>query len=202
MNYPHAALAVMQAFGQKGCKLVPGLIAVEAMQVNFILRDPAPSAQIAQDVLSQALPQVLGFIATLQSVLQVNATVEAFMQRRTLIGNVLQGVRRGRASAVLDEIGRRQRLNASHGKAKGRLLRVVRKLLLRGFGRGMPVCRQSLAAMFFRCRGSWLAGRCPGFGDGFRPNKLNAVIRRQWLDIGYCRLEGSKVVRVDQIQAS
>jgi hypothetical protein len=102
MHYAYATLAVVQAFGQEGSELVPGFVAVEAMQVDFILSHPAPTAQVTQDVLGHSLVQVMRFVTTFQPVLQLNAAVQAFMQRSAFIGDVLQRPWRGRAGAVLD----------------------------------------------------------------------------------------------------
>ena len=51
----HAAFAVMQAEGEKASQLVSRFITIQAMQIDFALRDPAPSAQIAQHVLGDAV---------------------------------------------------------------------------------------------------------------------------------------------------
>lgn len=105
MDNTYAAFAMVQAFRQKNCERVASFVAIEAVQVNFILRDPAPAAQIAQDALRYALMQVMRFVTTFKPVLQLNAAMQAFVQRCALVGNALQRAWRGWAGSVLDKIG-------------------------------------------------------------------------------------------------
>ncbi len=48
MNDAHTADAVFQRLGQKARKQCSRFVAVQAVQVDFILNDPPPTAQIAQ----------------------------------------------------------------------------------------------------------------------------------------------------------
>ena len=106
MHDAHTALAVMQASGQESGEQLASFVAVQSVQVDFILNDPASTPQVAQDILGQACAQVVRFIATFQAILQANVAVQAFMKRRSFVGNVLQWAGWRWASAVLDEIGR------------------------------------------------------------------------------------------------
>lgn len=124
MYYAYTALAVVQAFGQEGGKLVSGLVAVQSVQVNFTLNDPAPAAQITQNVLRQPLMQILRFIPAFQAVLQFDAAMQAFMQCRAFVGDVLKWASRGRNPAMLYLIRRRKSFNASHRSVKSELLGV------------------------------------------------------------------------------
>ena len=130
MHYAHTALAVMQASGQESGEQLASFVAVQSVQVDFILNDPASTPQVAQDILGQACSQVVRFIATFQAILQANVAVQAFMQRGSFVGDMLQRAGRRRASAVLDEIGRGQRLDAGHGGTKHRVLRIERFALV------------------------------------------------------------------------
>ena len=94
MYYPQATLALMQAFGQKTRQQVSRFFPVQTMQVDFILNDPAPTAQVAQDSLRQPVPQVMRFVATFKTILQANVAVQALIQRRLFISQMLHGVRR------------------------------------------------------------------------------------------------------------
>lgn len=124
MYYAYTALAVVQAFGQEGGKLVSGLVAVQSVQVNFTLNDPAPAAQITQNVLRQPLMQILRLIPAFQAVLQFDAAMQAFMQCRAFVGDVLKWASRGRNPAMLYLIRRRKSFNASHRSVKSELLGV------------------------------------------------------------------------------
>lgn len=124
MYYAYTALAVVQAFGQEGGKLVSGLVAVQSVQVNFTLNDPAPAAQITQNVLRQPLMQILRLIPAFQAVLQFDAAMQAFMQCRAFVGDVLKWASRGRYPAMLYLIRRRKSFNASHRSVKSELLGV------------------------------------------------------------------------------
>ena len=203
MDNTYAAFAMVQACRQKSCERVASFVAIEAVQVNFILRDPAPAAQIAQDALRYTLMQVMRFVTTFKPVLQLNAAMQALVQRRALVGDVLQRTRRGWAGSVLDKIGGRLRLDAGHGCLKGSLLGAERNFWRGSIRVGQPLCRQSLVPTFF-----WRAGRVGdtgrwlGLRDSLRSDELNAIQRRKWLDVSHFRLEGSEVFRVDQIQAS
>lgn len=124
MYYAYTALAVVQAFGQEGGKLVSGLVAVQSVQVNFTLNDPAPAAQITQNVLRQPLMQILRLIPAFQAVLQFDAAMQAFMQCRAFVSDVLKWASRGRDPAMLYLIRRRKSFNASHRSVKSELLGV------------------------------------------------------------------------------
>lgn len=124
MYYAYTALAVVQAFGQEGGKPVSGLVAVQSVQVNFTLNDPAPAAQITQNILRQPLMQILRFIPAFQAVLQFDAAMQAFMQCRAFVGDVLKWASRGRNPAMLYLIRRRKSFNASHRSVKSELLGV------------------------------------------------------------------------------
>lgn len=80
MNDPHAALAVVQAFGQKNGQLVPGFIPIHPMQVEFSLNDPAATPQVTEDAHRQSLAQIVRLVAPFQSVLQADLAMQAFMQ--------------------------------------------------------------------------------------------------------------------------
>ena len=69
-----------------------------------------------------------------------------------------------------------------------------------GIGDGMPVCRQGgLVARAAICGGGlWRAGAGKSFGFRPGPGKLDAVNRRQRLNIGHRRPEGGKIIRVAQ----
>lgn len=124
MYYAYTALAVVQAFGQEGGKPVSGLVAVQSVQVNFTLNDPAPAAQITQNVLRQPLMQILRLIPAFQAVLQFDAAMQAFMQCRAFVSDVLKWASRGRDPAMLYLIRRRKSFNASHRSVKSELLGV------------------------------------------------------------------------------
>ena len=63
MDHPDTTRAAMQRFGQEGGELLPGLVAVEAVQVDFFPGHPASAPEIAEDALGQARAQVMRFIA-------------------------------------------------------------------------------------------------------------------------------------------
>jgi len=104
MDDPNAALAEVQALGQKTGEQMPGLVAVQAMQVDFVLDHPAPAPQIAQDVLGQTVAQVMRLVTAFKAVLQGDETMQAFMQRRTFVGDVLQWVGWWWPLVVLEEV--------------------------------------------------------------------------------------------------
>lgn len=79
MHDPDAALAMVQAFSQKAGEQMPRFIPVQAMQVDFILDHPAPTAQVTQDVLSQSGAQIMRFVTAFQAILQADKAVQAFM---------------------------------------------------------------------------------------------------------------------------
>lgn len=145
MYYAYTALAVVQAFGQEGGELVSGFVAVQAVQVDFVLSYPTPAAQVTQHMLRHSLMQIMGLIPAFQSVLQLDAAMQAFMQCCPLVGEVLQRTGRRWATAMLNEIGRRQSLNASHRSAKSRLLRVGQSDRV-FFCSAAPMRRQGVAA--------------------------------------------------------
>ena len=53
MHDADTAFAVVQAFRQEGREQVPGFVTVQTVQVDFVLRYPAPASQVAQDILGQ-----------------------------------------------------------------------------------------------------------------------------------------------------
>jgi len=201
MHDPDATLAVMQAFSQKAGEQVPRLIPVQAMQVDFILDHPAPTAQIAQDILGQSGAQIMRFVTAFQAILQADVAVQAFMQGSLFVGKMLEWAGRRRPFAVHDEIGRGEWLDAAHRGPEFGLDRIEFGWLL-CFGGSTPVRRQSLLACLFAFGRLFFAGRWPGWDCRLRFVQLNATDRRQWRDVGHFRLEGCKIFRVDQIQAS
>jgi hypothetical protein len=66
----------------------------------------------------------------------------------------------------------------------------------------MPVRWKIVLTRFLAFRRAFFAGWRPERDRALRFFQLNAIDRRQWLGIGHCRLEGSEVFRIDQIQAS
>jgi len=205
MNDPDATLAVMQAFGQKSSEPMPGIVAVQAVQVDFILCHPTATSQVAQNALGQPAAQVMRLVTALQSVLQADMAMQAFMQCSLFVGEMLKRAGWRRAGVVLNEIGRWERLDAGHRSAEFGLFRGEIGRLLRRLGccgSEIPVRWQRFLAWLFPYWRDFFAGLRPERGWPLRFVQLNAVDRRQWLDVGHCRLEGSKVFRVDQIQAS
>lgn len=201
MHDPDATLAVVQALGQKAGEQMPGFVAIQTVQVDFILDYPAPTAQVAQDVLSQSGAQIMRFVTAFQAILQADMAVQAFMQGGLFIGKMLERAGRRWPFAVLDEIGRGERLDTAHRGPEFGLDRIERGWRLR-FGGSIPVRRQSLLARLFALNRLFFADRWPEWNCRLRLVQLNAIDRRQWLDVGHFRLEGCKVFRVDQIQAS
>jgi len=190
----------MQAFSQESGEQLACFVAVQAMQIDFILNDPAPPSQITQNGLGQTSAQVMRLIATFQAVLQADMAVKTFMQRCSLVGNVLQWAGWGWAGTVLNDIGRGKRLDAGHSGTKRRVVRIERFALLCVFCRAgsVPVGWQTIVASFFRCWWALFNARWPNNDGPFRFGQMHTIGRRQWLDIGHRRLEGSKVFRVDQ----
>lgn len=201
MHDPDTTLAVMQAFSQKTGEQLPGFIPVQAVQVDFILNYPASAAQIAQDILGQSGAQIMRLVTALEAILQADVAVQAFVQGGLFVGKMLERAGWRWPFAVHDEVGRGEWLDAAHRSTEFGLDRIEFGWRL-CFGGSAPVRRQSFLARFFAFGGLFFAGRWSGWGFRFRFVQLNAIDRRQWLDVGHFRLEGSKVFRVDQIQAS
>lgn len=129
VDHPHATPAVVQAFGQEGSEPMPRFIAVQAVQVDFILDHPAAASQVAQYILGQAGTQMMRFVAAFQAVLQRDPAMQALMQRGLLVGQMLQRLGWWRAGAVLNDIGCGKRLDAGHRGAKSRFIRTERAIL-------------------------------------------------------------------------
>ena len=144
-------------------------------------------------------------VTALKAVLQANMAMQAFMQRGLFIGEMLEWAGRRWPFAVYDEIGWWKRLNASHSGAEFGLQRIEVGFMFDcpGFGgREIPVFRKSSLRRRFSLSRLSFADRLPAWRRRFGLVQLNAIDRRQWLDIGHFRLEGSKIFRVNHIQAS
>ena len=63
-----------------------GFVAVQAVQVDFVLSYPTPAEQVTQHMLRHSLMQIMGLIPAFQSVLQLDAAMQAFMQCCPLVG--------------------------------------------------------------------------------------------------------------------
>ena len=136
MDDAYAAPPPVQAVMQKTGDQLAGLIAVQAMQVDFILDHPAATAQVAQDRLRQAITQVGRLVAAFEAVLQRDWCMQAFMQHRPAVGQRLLRYRRRQRLAEDDPVTRRQRSGIRHRRPEGRkVVRVDHRLFS---GRGCP----------------------------------------------------------------
>lgn len=167
MHDPDATLAVVQALGQKAGEQMSRFISVQTVQVDFILDYPAPTAQVAQDVLSQSGAQIMRLVTALEAILQADKAVQAFMQGSLFVGQMLERAGRRRPFAVLDEIGRGERLDAAHRGPEFGLDRIEHGRRLR-FGGSIPVRRQSLLARLFPLNRLFFADRWPGWSCRLR----------------------------------
>lgn len=90
VNDAQAALAGVQTFGEEFAEQGARFVAIQAVQIEFILNHPAPAAQVAQDALCHALAQVVGFVAAFEAILQADWGVQAVMECCPFVGQVLQ----------------------------------------------------------------------------------------------------------------
>lgn len=143
MHDPDATLAMVQAGGEEGGELMPRFVAVQSVQVDFILGHPASPPQIAQYRLGQSMAQVVRFVTAFQPVLQGDRAVQAFMQGGAFVGEMLQWTGWRRPRAVRYEIGRWKGLDAGHRCAELGLLRGEWRGRWRivPVGQGAPLCR-------------------------------------------------------------
>ena len=126
VNDADTAGAVVQAFGQEAAEQLARFVAIEAVQVQFLLDHPAPAAQVLEDGAGQARAQIVRLVAALQAVLQADRAVQAFVQRRLLVGHELLRARRRQRAAEMRPVRGGQGLDARHRQLKGSLLRVAR----------------------------------------------------------------------------
>ncbi len=80
----------MQTFSEEFAEQGARLIAVQTVQVEFILNYPAPATQVTQDALRHTLAQVVRFIAAFEAVLQADGRMQAIVECRPLIGQMLK----------------------------------------------------------------------------------------------------------------
>lgn len=119
MDDAYTAFAIVQATGNEGGEGVACFIAIQAMQVDFILNDPAATAQVAQHTLRQSRSQVTGFITPFQSILQGNRAMQAFVQSCPFIGQMLQGARGWGLVSQFDTPTGRQWAGITNSRMKG-----------------------------------------------------------------------------------
>ena len=120
MNDAHATHSVSERPRKETGQQFAGLLAVEPMQVDLVLDHPAPAPQVAQYAVGEAGAQVARFVAAFEPILKRDWPVQAFVQRRPLVGQVLQRAWRRHRAAEMDAIRRRQWPGIRHCRPKGR----------------------------------------------------------------------------------
>ena len=112
---PAGVLAMRQKFTECLTRFVP----VHAVQIELILNHPASAPEIAQDAAGQAWAQIIGLVAAFEPVLEADRAVQAFMQCRPFIGQVLQWPGLWRFDAMDDAIDPWQRAGIAHRRVEG-----------------------------------------------------------------------------------
>lgn len=115
---------MVQAFGQKEGQLLPGIVAIQSMQVKFGLHNPATPPQIAEYTERHAVAQVVRFVPAFEAVLKIDLAVQAFVQGCAFVGDELLRSRGGGRASQENAIRAGKRFHARHGDMKGAFFRV------------------------------------------------------------------------------